>query len=196
MDSSVDMTQCTSPLDAMYLIHKALRAEAAHVEDAVEHLEVGGSFKPFQRIFYRWALGLGYHVESEDQHLTTWIADGSLAAEQEAGHKQMMERLEHLQTYLHDEIGRTIVIPRTQRQLRGKVIALRILQDDLLEAEEEAILPLLRHRLSNEQQWGLMQHLLIDTETAEIVDWIAPALTAPEQQWLAELMVRFQTVSA
>jgi hypothetical protein len=41
------------PIDAMYLIHKALRAEAERVKRAVDGLETGGSLKPFRQAFYR-----------------------------------------------------------------------------------------------------------------------------------------------
>jgi len=58
MQAMCDSPQLTDPLDAMYLIHKALRAEAGRVEAAVEGLEEGGSFKPFHGVFHRWAMAL------------------------------------------------------------------------------------------------------------------------------------------
>ena len=63
MQMTTDSSQLIYPVDAMHLLHKALRTEAAHVEEAVNVLEIGGSFKSFQRAFYRWAMALGYHVE-------------------------------------------------------------------------------------------------------------------------------------
>jgi hypothetical protein len=89
--------------------------------------------------------------------------------------KRLMERLEDLQTYFHSEIGRTIVIARTQRNLFAKVVALRMVQDDLLEAEEECVLPVLRQRLSTAQQLEIARHLLIDAEAQdqdEILAWV------------------------
>ena len=83
MQRTMDNSQCTHPIDAMHLIHKALRVEAVHVEEAVDGLEMGGSFKPFQRAFYRWAMALGYHVEVEDHYFTTWFPDTPLAQAQE-----------------------------------------------------------------------------------------------------------------
>jgi hypothetical protein len=190
MQMTVDSSQLTHPIDAMYLVHRALRAEAARVEEAVNMLEIGGSFKPFQRVFYRWAIALCYHVDVEDKYFTTWLADILLAPEKEAGQRPVIAMLEDLQTYLHAELGRMIVIPRTQRQLRSKVIALGIVQDDLLEEEEECVLPVIRQRISMAQQLELMRHLLMDEEAEEqgdILDWVAQDLTATEQQWLAAL---------
>jgi hypothetical protein len=90
-------------------------------------------------------MALGYHVEVEDHYLTTWFPDTAPAQAPEGGPGQVITMLEDLQTYLHIDLGRMIVIPRTQRQLRSKVIALGIVQDDLLEEEEEGVLPVIQH---------------------------------------------------
>jgi Hemerythrin HHE cation binding domain len=188
MQTTVDSRQLTHPIDALHLIHKALRAEAMRVEDAVDALQMGGSFKPFQRAFYRWAMALGYHEEVEDHYFTIWLPDTLLAQGVGPGH--VMAMLEDLQTYLHTELARMIVIPRTQRQLRSKVIALGIVQDDLLEEEEERLLPEIRQRISATQQLELIQHLLTDEaadEQGNMLDWVARDLTTAEQQWLADL---------
>ena len=126
MQTTMDSSQRSHPIDAMPLMHKALRAEAARVEEAVNTLEMGGSFKPLQRAFYRWAMALGYHMEVEERYFTSWLPDTLLPQEQEAGPGHVMERLEDLQTYLQEELAQMIVIPRTHRQLRSKVIALGI----------------------------------------------------------------------
>lgn len=177
------------PLDAMYLIHKALRAEALRVEEAVSHLEVGGSFKPFHRIFYPWALALSTHLEAEEKYLTPLVPVTCQAATPGGGLAHVMAQLEGLQAYLHEDLGRTMVIPRTQRQLRGKVIALHLLQEDLLEAEEDVVLPHLRQHLSEAEQRALMQHLLYDeaAEAGALLDWVAQAASATEQAWLMML---------
>src|SRR5262245_15964000 len=96
---SWEITTMQTTMDSSQLMHKALRAEAARVEEAVNALEIGGSFKPFQRAFYRWAMVLGYHVELEECYFTIWLPD-TLLPQEEAGQKHLMERLEDLQTYL------------------------------------------------------------------------------------------------
>ena len=55
------------PIDVMRLIHKAIRAEARVTRRAAEQLEMGGNFKSFTQIFYRWAMALEYHEETEYQ---------------------------------------------------------------------------------------------------------------------------------
>jgi hypothetical protein len=100
----------------MYFIHKALRAEAARVEQAATRLEIGGSFKPFLPVFYRWATELGYHIDVEEKYMLARFTEASLCQDTKAG-KRLMERLEDLQTYFYTEIGRTMVIARTRRNL-------------------------------------------------------------------------------
>ena len=190
MPMSVDSYPLSQPLDAMYLIHKALHAEAERAEEAVAQLAMGGSFKPFHRAFYSWAMALGFHMDAEAKYLVPLMPETGFSLEQGAGPQQVIAMLESLQAYLHEELGRTIVIPRTQRQLRGKVIALHLLQDDLLEEEEDVVLPRLREGLSEIQQWALMQHLLHDEDAAEageLLPWVAQEATTAEQQWLASL---------
>ena len=195
MPTTMDSSPLNTPIDALYLLHKALRAEADRVEEAVSQLEMGGSFKPLHRAFSRWAMALGSYVERADHSLTPWVPDTRLAQAQEAGHRHVMAMLEDLQTYLHADLGRMIVIARTQRQVRSKVIAVRIVQDDLLEDEEEGVLPVLRQRMSATQQWEIMRHLLSEAEAEEpgaMLDWVAQDITATERQWLANLAGRWE----
>ena len=65
-----EITNLESPIDAIHLIHKALRAEAATVEKMVNEIEVGGALQPFKLAFNSWATALVYHAEQEDRFLT------------------------------------------------------------------------------------------------------------------------------
>ena len=47
MQTTMDISQLTHPIDAMHLIHKTLRAEAARVEEAVNALEMGEALSLF-----------------------------------------------------------------------------------------------------------------------------------------------------
>jgi hypothetical protein len=189
-----DSTHLAHPIDALYLIHHALRTEAERVEQAVTSLEIGSSFKTFQPIFYRWALALSTYVEAEERVLTALVSEVAHTWEYVAGAaRQVLERLEALQTYLQTEIGKTIVIARTKRQLFGWVALARLLQEDLLEDEEVRLLPVLRTQLSEAHQLEILRLLLIDQEAEPpdtMVAWIAEDVTAPERQALASLTTR------
>ena len=191
---TTDIAPLTSPIDALCLIHNALRTEAERAEQTVEHLEVGSSFKAFQPVFYHWALVLSTYVEAEERALTTLVPEAAHAWETAAGTaRQLLERLEALQTYIQTEIGKTIVIARTKRQLFGRVALARLLQEDLLEDEEACLLPVLRTRLSEARQWDLLRLLLIDQDAEPqdtMVAWIAQDVTDLQRQALATLTAR------
>ena len=56
------------------------------------------------------------------------------------------------------------VTARTRRHALGKVVVLRVAQDDHLEEEEERVLPVIRQQISETQQFDMAQRLLLDRE--------------------------------
>lgn len=61
-----DITTLECPIDAMYLIHKAMRAQAASVGRVAEEIGVGGSLQAFRSSFGIWASVLLYLFDKED----------------------------------------------------------------------------------------------------------------------------------
>ena len=185
-----ETTPLAHPIDVMSLIHKAIRAEARHTRRAAEQLEMGGGFKTFTQVFYRWAMALEYHEETEYQYVMPHLPPSPPAQHNETGHRTLLDGLEELQVCLHEELGRMMVIPRTQRQVFGKVISLLVVQADLLEEEEETVVPALRELISEEQQREMARRLLFDLDADEpfwVLDWVAEHLTDTERRTLADL---------
>jgi len=101
--------------------------------------------------------------------------------------------MEDVQSCLTEEIGRTMLIARTQRHLFGTVVLARIAQDDHLEEEEAFVLPVVRRQLSDAQQWTIVRHLLLDEEADDprwCLDWLIEYLTPRERRLLADLAAR------
>jgi hypothetical protein len=187
---STTITSLDNPIDAMHWIHAALRAEAACVQQVVEQLEEGGTLEPFRQAFYRWVLALSYHAEAEDAHMTPLLPAATAARECEAAHRRLAERLEAIQVCLTEEIGRTMLIARTQRHLFGTVVLARIAQDDHLEEEEAFVLPVVRRQLSVEQQREIISHLLVDQAAEDSgwpLDWLSDHLTPGQRRLVADL---------
>ena len=67
---SEEIESLESPIDTIYLIHKALKVEAESIEDMVDRLDTGGSLQPFKLAFNAWATALVYHVEQEERYMT------------------------------------------------------------------------------------------------------------------------------
>ena len=63
-----EIEKLESPIDAVYLVHKALRDEAVRVEKMVDRLENGASLQPFKLAFNSWATALVYHAEQEERY--------------------------------------------------------------------------------------------------------------------------------
>lgn len=177
----------------MLLIHHALRAEAARVEQVAGQLQEGGTLQPFRQAFYRWTMALAYHADTEDAYMTTLLPDFPAARECELAHQRLADRLEDIQRCLTDEIGRTMLIARTQRHLFGTVVLARIAQDDHLEEEEAFILPVIRRQLSAGQQEEIIGRLLIDREAEDPdwhLDWLYNVLPPRERRLVADLAAR------
>jgi hypothetical protein len=187
---TTDVTRFESPIDAMWLIHQALRAEAARVEALVSQLQEGGTLQPFRHAFYRWTMALAYHADTEDTYMTALLPDVPAARACELAHQRLADRLEAVQHCLTEEIGRTMLIARTQRHLFGAVVLARIAQDDHLEEEEAFILPVIRRQLRAAQQEEIIGHLLIDQEAEDPrwpLDWLHDALPPRERRLMADL---------
>lgn len=220
--------QLDNPIDAMLLIHKALRNEATRVEEMVRRFQIGSSLQPIRGAFNFWAAALAFHAEQEDQHMTAIMPDfqpardaetehvalakimenlstfldrkdtgglaervnGALVALNQRQHLELVEKLEDVMVVLNQEIGKTRVIARTQRHLYGKVVALRIAQDDHLESEEAFVLPEIRQRFGEAEQLKIVSQLLIDAQAEDqrwVLDWVAQNVTPAERRLLADL---------
>jgi len=124
--------------------------------------------------------------------MTALLPDVPAARDCGLAHQRLADRLEAVQQCLTEEIGRTMLIARTQRHLFGAVVLARIALDDLLE-EEAFILPVIRRQLSAAQQEEIIGHLLIDREAEDPrwhLDWLHETLPPREGRLLADLAAR------
>ncbi len=193
------ISQLEHPIDVMYLIHNALRAEGAALEELVRRFEIGDSLQLVRQDFIRWAAAFMFHAEQEDQFMSCRLSNCPPAREGEREHAELNDKLEDVVAVFGEEIGKTKVIARTQRHLYGAVVAVRIAQDDHLESEEEFVLPEIRERFDQFEQFQTVRHLLIDDEAADpqwVMDWLTPHLIPAEITSLAELEERFDRVPA
>ena len=178
------------PIDAMLLIHNALRAQAAKVEELVRCFQTGDSLQMVRLDFVNWAAALMFHAEQEDQNMMRLLDGYGPAVDGVREHAELEVKLEEVVTVFSDEIGETQVIARTQRHLYGAVVALRIAQDDHLESEEAFVLPVVWERLDETQQLDIARYLLIDENSANrrwSLDWMTQRLNSAEREALAGL---------
>ena len=201
------------PIDAMYFIHKTLRADAVRTQKLVQDLEVGTSLQPFKLAFNTWAKALVYHAEMEvgtgfaSAETSGGEGGGSgpgaqitaaIIAQEDEEHKELLEKLQDVLTVLDEDIGPSSIIVRTKQHLYQQVVALRIAQEDHLETEEALVLPMVRQRLNVRRQLEVAKGLLIDEQAQDprwIIDWVSRELNPQEQRLLADLEARFDGLS-
>jgi hypothetical protein len=210
-------TKLDSPIDSMYLIHKALRTEAVRAERLADEVEIGGSLQSFKLTFNSWATALVFHAEQEDTHIISSLSNHegpphynpltsssgdlklAIAAQGEELHRELIIAVQDVLDVLDHEIGKTSVILRTKQHLYGEVVALRFAQEDCLETEEAIVLPLVRERMSERQQLEMVRCLLVDADAQDtrwMIDWVSKRLSTSEQELLADLENRMMEVSA
>ena len=207
---TVEITTLEQPIDAMYLIHKALRGEADRTVELAKHLETGCSLQAFKLAFTAWATAIMYHAEKEVGTAMTKSIDATrcsaahdpvervkwaLLEKEDEEYARLLDGVLEVMTVLEEDIGATSVISRTQQHLYGQVIALRVAQEDHLETEEAMVIPLLRENLSPDCQLDVVGALLIDQEADDshwVIEWISQDLTPKENELLLELESRIE----
>ena len=104
IESQIVGLEC--PIDAMFLIHKALKSEAARVEEMVRLLEEGDSLQPVRCAFNLWASALAFHAQQEDENMTGLMPDFQPARDNEAEHATLEPILSDITTKLNNDDSR------------------------------------------------------------------------------------------
>ncbi len=90
---TTEITRIEHPIDVMYLIHKALSAQAARVEETVRRFEIGSSLQPIRAGFNIWASALAFHAQQEDKYMTAPLSDFQPARDNETDHAALAAML-------------------------------------------------------------------------------------------------------
>ncbi len=84
-----EITRLDSPIDVMYLLHKAMRADTARAESAMSQAVEGGDLQPFKEALDFWAKQLLYHAIAEDNYMTAPLTDSPPARDNEEEHAEL-----------------------------------------------------------------------------------------------------------
>lgn len=84
------ITTMESPIDVMYLLHKAFRAQSERVEKLAAQGEAGGDLTEFKAAFEFWIKQLLYHATVEDKHMTAPLTGSQAARDNEAEHAELV----------------------------------------------------------------------------------------------------------
>jgi hypothetical protein len=187
-----EYTSIKSPIEVMFLVHKALRAHGSQAELIVRKLNDGESLQAFRGHFNKWASALAYQAIMEDKFMTSVMPKLPQINANEESHRKLEQGLEAVSQCLDQEIGKNRLIARTRRHLYGRVVSLQIAQDGHLEEEEELVLPLVRQQFSDQQQKAIVHRILIDDQAADrlwVLKWLGRNLTQGERRLIEDLRV-------
>ena len=110
MEAGMEVTYLESPIDAMFLIHKALSTEARQVEEMVRRFQEGDSLQAIRMAFNLWAAALIFHAEREDQYMTAPMPDFPPARDNEAEHVDLGKMLDNLEGFLAQDNKRGLSV--------------------------------------------------------------------------------------
>ena len=114
---TTEITRLDHPIDVMFLIHKALRAEAAKVEEMVRQFDIGHSLQAFRCAFNFWAATLAYHAQQEDKYMTAPLTNSQPARENEAEHVELGGMLGNLAEFMGEDQTKGIAQRVTEAML-------------------------------------------------------------------------------
>ena len=85
------ITKLDSPIDVMYLMHKAFRAQSERTEALAAKGQEGGDLTEFRESFDYWIKQLLYHATTEDKYMTGPLTDSQPARDNEAEHAGLVK---------------------------------------------------------------------------------------------------------
>ena len=84
-----EITRLDSPIDVMYLMHKAFRVQSERTEHLAARAQDGSDLGEFMDSFNFWVRQLLYHAQTEDDHMTALLTDSQPARDNEAEHDEL-----------------------------------------------------------------------------------------------------------
>ena len=196
--ASEKVTNLENPIDVMYLIHKALFAEARRVLEMQQDQEQEDSLQPFRAAFNFWATALMYHADIEDRYMTAPLTDFKPARDNEVEHAELAKLMDDLESYVTSQIGGDS--QRLEKRVKEAIIALHEQQHtELLEKLEDVLATLNkeigktrivarthRHLFGKVVSVLICQNDHLETEEAFVLPEVRQSLSPAQQLELAK----------
>ena len=134
--------------------------------------------------------GLSQYLKDRDSETLERRVKVAAIALHEQQHDKLLTALQDILDVMDGESGKNKLVTRTLRHLYGKVVALRICQDDHFESEEALVLPEVEARFSTEEKKEIVRKLLLDEEAAKptwVMDWVIKNTDPLERERLIDI---------
>ena len=163
---TTEITRIEHPIDVMYLIHKALGAQAARVEETVRRFEIGSSLQPIRACFNTWAAALAFHAQQEDKYMTAPLSDFQPARDNEAEHAALGEMLGDLSTLVDKDDTREL-----SQRVKEAMVALNERQHGELVEKLEGVMEVLNGEIGKTKviarTWRHLYTRVVELRTAQ-----------------------------
>ena len=97
---TTEITRLDSPIDVMYLMHKAFRELSERMEFEIARVQEGGDLSAFNALFQFWAKRILYHATAEDTYMTAPLVDSQPARDNEAEHAELAQQAATLVVFM------------------------------------------------------------------------------------------------
>ena len=89
---TTEITRLDSPIDVMYLMHKAFRELSERMEFEIARVQEGGDLSAFSTLFEFWAKRILFHATAEDTYMTAPLVNSQPARDNEAEHAELAQQ--------------------------------------------------------------------------------------------------------
>ncbi len=97
---TTEITRLDSPIDVMYLMHKAFRELSERMEIEIARVQEGGDLSAFSALFEFWAKRILFHATAEDTYMTAPLTNSQPARDNEAEHAELAQQAENLVVFM------------------------------------------------------------------------------------------------
>ncbi|MCH8311002.1 MAG: hemerythrin domain-containing protein [Chloroflexi bacterium] len=192
------ITRLESPIDVMYLMHKAFEAQSQRTEALAAQAQQGGSLGEFNAAFKFWITQLLYHAETEDKYMTGPLTDSQPARDNETEHDELRQQGGEIIEFLAqgDSAGladnvKAAMVALEEEQHRELVEAAQEVEDVLKKAigEDRVVARTRRHLYRRVMALRVLEFDHFENEEAFVLPLVKEQMAGPQELEVARRLL-------
>ena len=192
------ITRLESPIDVMYLMHKAFEAQSQRTEALAAQAQQGGSLDEFNAAFKFWITQLLYHAETEDKYMTGPLTDSQPARDNETEHDELRQQGGEIIEFLAqgDSAGladnvKAAMVALEEEQHRELVEAAQEVEDVLKKAigEDRVVARTRRHLYRRVMALRVLEFDHFENEEAFVLPLVKEQMAGPQELEVARRLL-------
>ena len=192
------ITRLDSPIDVMYLMHKAFEAQSERTEALAAEAQKGGSLDEFTEAFNFWITQLLYHAETEDKYMTGPLTGSQPARDNETEHDELRAQGGEIIEFMAkgDTAGladnvKGAMAALEEEQHRELVAAAQEVEDVLKQAigEDRVVARTRRHLFRRVMALRVLEFDHFENEEAFVLPLVKKQMAGPKELELARRLL-------